>query len=180
MAKTFIDDFVRSTYNPTIAFGDEVIFGVPADISSLVVELNFPSTGTGTVYTSINSYAMIKTAIATHNDTLLTWTPWSLGTITNASGVKRATVEGVNAVRFANSGGANNIVFNYRGLFGRKAFNDLLSTTYYDNLRAKDVGAFYLGNETTDGSWRFIRSGNNLVAQRREATVWVTKNTIVP
>jgi hypothetical protein len=37
---------------------------------------------------------------------------------------------------------------------------------------------FYLGDPTTDGSWRFVRSGNNLVFQRRESSSWVTKSTI--
>lgn len=39
-------------------------------------------------------------------------------------------------------------------------------------------GAFYLGDPTTDGSWRLQRSGNNLVYQRRESSSWVTKQTI--
>lgn len=38
--------------------------------------------------------------------------------------------------------------------------------------------AFYLGPSGTDGSWRIIRSGNNLIFQRREAGSWVTKSTI--
>ncbi len=38
--------------------------------------------------------------------------------------------------------------------------------------------AFYLGNPTTDGSWKIIRSGNNLLMQRREAGSYVTKTTI--
>jgi hypothetical protein len=43
---------------------------------------------------------------------------------------------------------------------------------------AAAASAFYLGAQGTDGSWRFIRVGNNLQAQRLEASVWVTKQTI--
>jgi hypothetical protein len=37
---------------------------------------------------------------------------------------------------------------------------------------------FYLGNTSTDGSWRLVKSGNDLVFQRRESSSWVTKTTI--
>ena len=38
--------------------------------------------------------------------------------------------------------------------------------------------AFYFGDKTTEGSWRLIRSGNNLVIERYESAAWVTKSTI--
>lgn len=38
--------------------------------------------------------------------------------------------------------------------------------------------AYYLGAKSTDGSWRIIMSGNDLVFQRRESGSWVTKQTI--
>ena len=37
--------------------------------------------------------------------------------------------------------------------------------------------AFFLGDGGTNGSWRFFRSGNNLLVQRRESGSWVTKHT---
>lgn len=37
------------------------------------------------------------------------------------------------------------------------------------------VSAFYFGDPDTDGSWRMIRSGNDLNAERRESSVWVSK-----
>jgi hypothetical protein len=40
------------------------------------------------------------------------------------------------------------------------------------------TAAYYLGDPVTDGSWRFVRSGNDLLAQRRESGSWVTKQTI--
>jgi len=40
------------------------------------------------------------------------------------------------------------------------------------------TSAIYLGDAATDGTWRYVRSGNDLLFQRREAGVWVTKLTI--
>ncbi|MBL1136316.1 MAG: hypothetical protein HND46_13475, partial [Chloroflexi bacterium] len=37
---------------------------------------------------------------------------------------------------------------------------------------------YYIGDSATNGSWRFIPSGANLVIQKREAGSWVTKDTI--
>ena len=37
---------------------------------------------------------------------------------------------------------------------------------------------FYIGDKDTYGSWRFMRSGDDLVIQQREAGVWNTKDTI--
>ena len=41
------------------------------------------------------------------------------------------------------------------------------------------TGAVYLGAADTDGSWRIVRSGSDLVFQRRESGSWVTKGTIL-
>lgn len=38
--------------------------------------------------------------------------------------------------------------------------------------------AYYLGDPTTNGTWRIIRSGDDLLMQQREAGVYVTKQTI--
>jgi hypothetical protein len=38
--------------------------------------------------------------------------------------------------------------------------------------------AYYFGPVATNGSWRIIRSGNDLVIERREAGAYVTKSTI--
>lgn len=45
---------------------------------------------------------------------------------------------------------------------------------------AYDPTAFtqYFGDPDTDGTWRTVRSGNNLVFERRETGSWVTKQTI--
>lgn len=34
---------------------------------------------------------------------------------------------------------------------------------------------FYIGDETTDGSWRFVPSGTSLKVERRESGSWVEK-----
>ena len=36
---------------------------------------------------------------------------------------------------------------------------------------------FYFGDSETDGTWRIQPAGTDLVFQRREAGVWVTKGT---
>jgi hypothetical protein len=40
------------------------------------------------------------------------------------------------------------------------------------------AAGFYFGDRATDGSWRIIRSGNNLVVERRESGNYVTKQII--
>ena len=47
-----------------------------------------------------------------------------------------------------------------------------------DELHLPDAGIIYLGDDSTNGSWRFVRSGDDLVIQRREAGTWTTKSTI--
>lgn len=46
------------------------------------------------------------------------------------------------------------------------------------SVEVGDADAFVLGDPSTNGSWRITRSGSNLVIQRRESGVWVTKQTI--
>jgi hypothetical protein len=50
--------------------------------------------------------------------------------------------------------------------------------TLAGDIIASDTSNIYLGPSGTDGSWRMVRSGNNLVFQRRESGSWVTKSTI--
>lgn len=42
------------------------------------------------------------------------------------------------------------------------------------------TSAIYLGGATTEGSWRIIRSGNNLNFERREGGIWVEKGANLP
>jgi hypothetical protein len=45
------------------------------------------------------------------------------------------------------------------------------------NVIINSTGFFNFGDPDTDTSWRFTRSGNDLVVERREAGVWVNKQT---
>ncbi|MGD1843949.1 MAG: hypothetical protein ACFB10_00975 [Salibacteraceae bacterium] len=40
--------------------------------------------------------------------------------------------------------------------------------------------AFYFGDPNGQGAWRIKREGNNLVFQRLESNVWITKSTLTP
>ena len=46
------------------------------------------------------------------------------------------------------------------------------------DMEIRSTYSYYLGDQATDGSWRFVRSGNDLVVERRESGSWVTKQTI--
>lgn len=52
-----------------------------------------------------------------------------------------------------------------------------------DGADVADTQAYHFGRPNADGTWpdgtwRIIRSGNNLVTERRESSAWVTKQTI--
>jgi hypothetical protein len=47
-----------------------------------------------------------------------------------------------------------------------------------EEVHLLSTGVIYLGDSSTDNSWRMVRSGNNLVFQRLESETWVTKSTI--
>jgi hypothetical protein len=62
-------------------------------------------------------------------------------------------------------------------------FNGLTLTSALSVTGDVKVGmadAFYMGDPTTDGSWRIVRSANDLVFERLEVGVWVTKWTMTP
>jgi hypothetical protein len=46
------------------------------------------------------------------------------------------------------------------------------------DIEISSTSAFYLGDPMTNGSWRIVRSVNDLVFQRREGGAWVTRDTI--
>lgn len=48
----------------------------------------------------------------------------------------------------------------------------------YEEVHLISTGIIYFGDSSTDGSWRIVRSGNNLVIQRLESSTWTTKSTI--
>lgn len=71
---------------------------------------------------------------------------------------------------------SNNIEVNGEGAFIGFSFGDTLSRVELENAAA----ALYFGPSATDGTWRFIRSGNNIVLERRESGNYVTKDTWTP
>ncbi len=48
------------------------------------------------------------------------------------------------------------------------------------DVELSSTGAVYFGDPSTNDSWRIVRSGNNLVFERRESGSWVTKSTMTP
>lgn len=94
------------------------------------------------------------------------------GRITSAS--ETAVVlpnSGVSAGTYGNSKQRIVVTVNSKGII-----TALSETT--DDLEIGDTKAFYLGDSGTDGTWRIIRSGTDLVFERRESGSWVTKSTI--
>lgn len=55
--------------------------------------------------------------------------------------------------------------------------------SFYGNrggVRVSNTDAYYFGDADVDGTWLIKRNGNDLIFQRREAGIYVTKNTITP
>ena len=55
-----------------------------------------------------------------------------------------------------------------------KEFNSMLGN---GDIRLYNASNIYLGDSSTNGSWRIVRNGNNLSFQRREAGSWVEKGS---
>ena len=98
-----------------------------------------------------------------------------------------STLNGTNGVSAAVSGEVFDNTQNrpgvYAGYFSgaKSCFSHAVGIGTTDPSSALDVvgdvelasnNAFYLGDPNTDGSWRIIRSGNNLVFQSRQSGVW--------
>ncbi len=77
-----------------------------------------------------------------------------------------------NTVAFTISGSGQNIGIGTNAPTSKLDVNGDIETT--------SSNAIYLGDPTTDGTWRIIRSGNDLLSQRRESGSYVTKQTITP
>lgn len=86
--------------------------------------------------------------------------PRAIGVYARSNG-DRATVVNIGVYGVA----ANSGVANYAGFFEGA-------------VRIGDDDYYYFGDMDTDGSWRVGRSGTDLIYQRLEAAVWVTKQTI--
>jgi len=86
-------------------------------------------------------------------------------------------------VEIVRAGARQVFIGNDNAIFGTGGNTVTLSAgavTATGNVTTSSTTAFYLGDSATDGSWRFIRSGNNLVVERRESGSWVNKGQWTP
>jgi hypothetical protein len=54
----------------------------------------------------------------------------------------------------------------------------LLSEASGADIQLTSDAVTYIGDKNTDGSWRYRINGTDLVHERRESSIWVTKQTI--
>lgn len=104
---------------------------------------------------------------------------------------------------FSTASGGTTVITNYYGAYlGTVTFSDAGTTTitnrygiyqadtsasnyfagHVKTVESVEVGSakwFYMGDPTTDGTWRMGRSGNDLLMERRESGSYVTKQTIL-
>jgi len=97
------------------------------------------------------------------------------GYITTGGG---APVGGYSCGVFAR-GTRGNIAYGIRAV-ATLGENGSYAGRFEGNLWNEAADFHYFGDPTTDGTWRFGRSGNDWVFQRRESSSWVTKQTITP
>lgn len=101
--------------------------------------------------------------------------------------------EGDNSLRIASYGGGwfDRVVFTTNGNVGigttaPSTKLDVAGTVSASalvvngDIQTAGSNAFYFGDSATDGTWRIIRSANNLVFQRRESGAWVDKSMVLP
>jgi hypothetical protein len=67
-------------------------------------------------------------------------------------------------------------MFAKRAHFGSRTDDGIDGNVQIDgDIKGASTSYFYLGDPTTNGSWRWYISGTDLVFERRELTVWVQK-----
>lgn len=54
-------------------------------------------------------------------------------------------------------------------------YNLDLEANVFNLIELVSDGMLYFGDPETDGSWRLIRNGTELDAERRESGIWVDK-----
>ena len=50
-----------------------------------------------------------------------------------------------------------------------------MNTIYAKEIVMKSGGTIYWGDKTTEGTWKEVRSGNDILIYRLESGVWVEK-----
>lgn len=77
---------------------------------------------------------------------------------------------------FGGTGAADNDTNLYRSAANVLKTDDKLVVV--EDVEVGSTKGFYIGDATTNGSWRIVLSGANLVIEKRETGAWVTKGTI--
>jgi hypothetical protein len=126
------------------------------------------------------SLAVIDGVNNTNSFTQSSPTQASLGFIPNSSNPLRANVvitkEDYTEI-IAHDSDATKEILNLSHANG-DGTSTRVAGVYRDGAMSTDSG-FYIGDKTTDGSWRFVTSGADLVIQKRESGNWITKQTII-
>lgn len=134
---------------------------------------------------SYGIYALVSSVSTVDNSGLY-------ASVSGAAGVNRGGVfittgsAGSNRAVYANatSGSANYSFYGENGVLYNKdnvGIGVTSPTSALDvngDAELSSTGSVYFGDPTTNDSWRIVRSGNNLVIQRRESGSYVTKSTI--
>ena len=116
---------------------------------------------TGAYNIGIGSSALTNNTTGTYNIGIGYLATVSSGDLTNAI-----------AIGYNSSVTASNTI-----QLGNSSITDVKTS---GNIQTTSDKAFYFGDPTVDGTWRIVRSGDNLVYERRESGSWVTKLSMQP
>lgn len=103
------------------------------------------------------------------------------GSITNVYGLYIEDMSGIGTSisRNMHSVGTNSINI-FEGKLGIGSVTTPTSSIDTSgDIETADGGAMYFGDPTTNNTWKIVRSGNDLIIQRRESGSYVTKTTIL-
>ncbi len=93
--------------------------------------------------------------------------------------LKAGSVVGLEDILFLDAANAVKATFETNtGDFGIGTIAPSSKLDVVGDVEINSTNAFYLGDPGTDGTWRIIRSGDDLLMQQREAGVFNTKQTI--
>lgn len=101
-----------------------------------------------------------------------------LATGTNGGRLRLRNTAGNTDLVFINAHDATDDFFNTGNNMGIGTTTPTSKLDVNGDVEIGSSNAYYLGDPTTDGSWRIIRSGDDLLMQQRESGTWNTKQTI--